>query len=401
VRILLFTGKGGVGKTTSAAATAALAARRGRSTLLVSADPAHSLADVTGVRLGADPTPVAENLWGLHLDAQRRFERSWEQLREYVTSLVRRGGLDEVAAGELVALPGITDLLALLEIRDRGRQGGFEAMVIDCAPTAETLRLCALPGALRWYIDRLFPSHRRLLRGVRALWGGEHASVLPSEKVLDALEELYTHLSEVQQLLTGSADASVRLVLTPESVVLAEARRTYTSLALYGFTVDAVLVNRVIPPGDDPWRAAWAAAQAPLVAEAEASFAPAPVYTAPYCATEPRGLEELMAFGAVLYGENDPLASAITAPSLRVTAGEVAGEHHLQLDLPLLDPAELGVARSAEELVVTAGGQRRLIALPESLRSCSVVGARLASGRLTVQFREGDSPLALTGRTAE
>ncbi len=384
MRVVLFTGKGGVGKTTSAAAAAVRAAAGGLRTLVLSTDPAHSLGDALDVALGPEPTPVAPNLDGLQVDAQLRFEESWEEIRSYLATLLVKGGLDDVTADELVVLPGAQEVLALLEVRDQATSGEYDVIVVDCAPTAETLRLLALPEALRWYFDRLYPAHRRLARSVRPLLPG-----LPGDGVIAAVERLYTQLAAVQELLTDPATTSVRLVLTPESVVLAEARRTFTSLALYGFAVDGVVANRVIPDGgDDPWRSAWVAAQATQLAEARRSFVDLPVRTAPYLAAEPVGLAALEDLATAVYGDSDAFAVAPTEPALRVSRDDDG--YLLSLPLPLVDRADVDLARSADELVVTVGPHRRLVALPESLRRCDVTGAALVDGRLTVSFAEPD-----------
>jgi arsenite-transporting ATPase len=382
VRVVLFTGKGGVGKTTSAAATAVRAAADGHRTLVLSTDPAHSLGDALGTPLGPSPTRVAPRLDGLQVDAQLRFEESWEAIRAYVSTLLVKGGLDDVTADELVVLPGAQEVLALLEVREHAVSGAYDVIVLDCAPTAETLRLLALPEALRWYFDRLYPTHRRLARSVRPLLPG-----LPDDGVIAAVERLYAQLAAVQGLLADPATTSVRLVLTPESVVLAEARRTFTSLALYGFAVDGVVVNRLIPGGgDDPWRAAWVVAQAEQLAEARRSFAGLPLHTAPYLPAEPVGVAALGQLAGAMYGDANPLALPPAQPLLQVE--RVPDGLELSLALPLAERGEVGLARSADDLVVTVGPCRRLVALPESLRRCTVAGASLTDGWLVVQFAE-------------
>jgi arsenite-transporting ATPase len=325
---------------------------------------------------------VAPRLHGLQIDAQLRFEESWEAIRGYLATMLVRGGLDDVTADELVVLPGAQEVLALLEVREQATSGDFDVIVVDCAPTAETLRLLALPDALRWYFDRLYPAHRRLARSVRPL-----LPALPDDGVLGAVERLYGQLAAVQGLLTDPTTTSVRLVLTPETVVLAEARRTFTSLALYGFAVDGVVVNRLIPGGgDDPWRAAWVAAQAAQLAEARRSFPGLPVHTVPYLAAEPVGVAALEELAGAMYGEADPLAVAPAEPALQVSRDEDG--YRLSLPLPLVERGEVDLARSADDLVVTVGAHRRLVALPESLRRCEVSSAALADGRLTVRFAE-------------
>ena len=382
MRVLLFTGKGGVGKTTSAAATAVLAARRGLRTLVLSTDPAHSLADAFGVPLGPDPTPVAPNLLGQQVDTQRRFEQSWAAVRGYLKDLLGRGGVDELAAEQLTVLPGADEVLALLEVRARVRAGDLDLVVVDCAPTAETLRLLALPAALGWYFEHAFPGHRRLARAARPFVG---AGALPADDVFASLQRLHAELADVHAVLTDSRRACVRLVLTPEAVVVAEARRTFTSLSLYGFAVDAVVANRVIPAGgDDPWRAGWVAAQAARLDEVRESFAGLPVHVGPYLPVEPVGLDALAAYGEQLYGDADPLGAP---PDVRPLHVESSGEEAvLSMPLPLADRGEVDLARAGNDLVVTVAGLRRVVTLPEWLTARPVRGASLTDGRLVVHF---------------
>jgi arsenite/tail-anchored protein-transporting ATPase len=382
VRVLLFTGKGGVGKTTTAAATAVLAARRGLRTIVLSTDPAHSLADALGVPLGPEPTEIAPRLRGQQVDTQRRFEESWDTVRTYLKQLLGRGGVDELVAEQLTVLPGAQEVLALLEVRSRVAAGDADLVVVDCAPTAETLRLLALPGALDWYFAHAFGGHRRLARAARPLLGG--SALLPPDDVFGAVQRLHADLADVQELLTDPARTGVRLVLTPESVVVAESRRTLTALSLYGFAVDAVVANRVIPAGDDPWRAGWAAAQQARLAEVRASFAGLPVHLAPYLPAEPVGLAALAEHGERIYADADPLGAPPPVRPLGVRAdGE---EAELSLPLPLAERADVDLSRTGDDLVVTVAGQRRVVALPEWLGSRPVTGASLADGRLVVRF---------------
>jgi arsenite-transporting ATPase len=383
VRVLLFTGKGGVGKTTSAAATAVLAARRGLRTLVLSTDPAHSLADALGVPLGAEPTPVAPNLLGQQVDTQRRFEESWATVRGYLKDLLGRGGVDDLAAEQLTVLPGADEVLALLEVRARVRDGDLDLVVVDCAPTAETLRLLALPAALGWYFEHAFGGHRRLARAARPFVGAE--AMLPADDVFASVQRLHADLADVHALLTDPRRTGVRLVLTPEAVVVAEARRTFTSLALYGYAVDGVVANRVIPAGgDDPWRAGWVTAQAARLDEARQSFAGLPVYVGEYLPAEPVGVGALAAYAEQLYGDADPLGAQPEFTPLQVEA--VGEEAVLSMPLPLADRGEVDLARAGDDLVVTVAGHRRLVTLPESLSARPVSRAALTGGRLVVHF---------------
>jgi arsenite-transporting ATPase len=383
MRVLLFTGKGGVGKTTASAATAALAASRGRKTLVVSTDPAHSLADALGVPLGAEPTEVDTGLYGMQVDAQRAFERTWREVQSYLLVVLERAGVDALQAEELTVLPGAEEVLALLEVRKQVQSGLWDLVVVDCAPTGETLRLLALPEALNWYVEKVFPAQRRALRAMRPLLSRVAGPAVPADGVFDAVEKLHRELGDVRQVLT-SPEASVRLVLTPEAVVVAEARRTLTSLALYGYRVDGLVANRVFP-GGDAWRDGWVTAQSEQLASVRADVSPLPVLESPYLASEPVGLEALTALGAELYGDADPAADAPASAELldleRTSDGFV-----LSLSLPLARRSDVDLARSGDELVVTVGGHRRVLALPSALRRCVVAGAVLSGGRLAIRF---------------
>jgi arsenite/tail-anchored protein-transporting ATPase len=400
MRVLLFTGKGGVGKTTAAAGTAALAARSGLKTLVMSTDAAHSLGDAFGIggqpRSGAEPFEVEGGLHVQQLDAQRRFERSWNDLRDYLLTVLDGAGVDAVAAEELTVLPGAAEVLALLEVRDQTRSGRWDLVVVDCAPTAETLRLLALPEALGWYLDRLAPMERRVARSLRPILGRVAGLPAPADGVFDALGRLAEELREVRGVLTDPA-TSVRLVLTPEAVVVAEARRTLTSLSLFGYRVDAVVANRVFPlAGADAWRAGWVAAQSAQLAEVEESFGDLPVLRAPYADSEPVGFEALADFAAGLYGTRDGFdpfqAPASAGSAAEPVVVERSGEEFvLSLALPFADRSEMDLVRSGDELVVTVGQYRRILALPSALRRCTVVGAALVEGRLRIRFEPDPS----------
>jgi arsenite-transporting ATPase len=394
LRLLLLTGKGGVGKTTVAAATAVHAARCGVKTLVASTDAAHSLADALGpgIRVGAEPADVGNGLFAQQVDARTRGERSWRAVQEYLIGVLDALGVDPVAAEELTVLPGAEEVLALLEVRDQVRDGPWDLVVLDCAPTAETLRLLALPEALSRYLDRMLPVERRVVRALSAGRPGRGGLPSPRDHVVEAAERLHAELAGVREVL-GDPATSVRLVLTPESVVVAEARRTWTSLALHGYRVDAVVANRVIEAragGRDGWRAGWARTHAARLAEVADSFAPVPVLAVSYAAAEPVGAAALAALGEQLYGPPGPagatqiLAEPGAEPPLRV---ERSGpEFVLVIDLPLADRADVDLGRRGDDLLVAVGGQRRVVALPSALRRCRVVGAHLRAGRLRVRF---------------
>ena len=384
MRIILFTGKGGVGKTTAAAGTAALAAARGLRTLVMSTDPAHSLADAFGLVVGPEPTAVRGSLHVQQVDAQRRFEESWTEIQGYLLSVLDAAGVDPITAEELTVLPGAEEVLALLELRRHVVSGQWDVVVVDCAPTAETLRLLALPEALGWYMDRLFPVQRRVVRALKPVLGRAAGVPMPHDAVFDAVERLHRDLEEVKEILTGK-QTSIRLVLTPEHVVVAEARRSLTTLSLFGYQVDGVIANRVFPSeGADEWRASWVAAQQEILEGVDQSFSGLPVWRSAYRTSEPVGAEELEAFAAAAYGDSDPLAppSGEAPVSVRRTPEGTV----LRLALPFAEKGDVDLGRHGDELLVTVGSYRRVLVLPAALRHQQVVGARLEAGALQVRF---------------
>jgi len=395
MRIILFTGKGGVGKTTTASATALRLADRGLKTLLLSTDIAHSLADALDVPLTGEPTEVAPSLWAVQIDTQGRFEAAWRDVQGFLIDMLARGGVDPITADELTVLPGVDEVLALLAVRELALAGNWDALVVDCAPTAETLRLLALPEALSWYLQKVFPAHRRLARGMRplaTLMG--RGEVIPPDSLFEALLRLNDELGGVQKLLGDPEVTTVRLVLTPEAVVAAEARRTFTALALYGYSVDLVVANRVFPSDDqDEWRAGWARAQAKQLTGIRESFVGLSVRELPFWGAEPVGTDALRSVAAALYpSDEDP--AQIAAPKRlmgveTVTTGPHT-EHVLRMPLPLAERAGVAVARAGDDLVVTVGTNRRVLALPTMLRRCDVVSGDFDGRELTVRFRARD-----------
>jgi arsenite-transporting ATPase len=386
MRVLLFTGKGGVGKTTAAAATAVRAAEAGCKTLVLSTDGAHSLGDAFGAQLTGDPVEVAPGLSALQVDSQRRFEQAWSDVQAWLVDWLQHSGVDPLEAEELTVLPGAEEVLALLAVRDELASGRWDLIVVDCAPTAETLRLLALPEALSWYMRRVFPTERRLLRTVRPLLNRATKAPLPGEVVFDGIERLHRELGDVHRVLTDPEVTSVRLVLTPEEVVVAEARRTLTQLQLHGYRVDAVVANRIFPTGsEDPWVAGWAASQAAQLAEVESSFAPLPILRAAYAGAEPVGVTSLGGWAATTYETSDvlELGGPVEQP---VSVERTVDGFALTLLLPFVDKAQVDLARRGDELVVTVSGHRRVLALPSALRRCTVEGAALRHGRLVVRF---------------
>jgi len=385
VRILLFTGKGGVGKTTTAAATALACADRGARTLVLSTDPAHSLADAFDVPLGTQPGEIAPSLWGQQLDATERMEESWGDIQAWLQEVFAWAGLDAVEAEELAVLPGLDEVFALADLKTHAASGDWDVIVVDCAPTAETIRLLSLPDVLTWYMERLFPVGRRVNKVIAPVLGRLTSLPVAGDAVFAATRRFYERLDGVKDLLTDPAVGAVRLVVNPERMVIAEARRTYTYLSLFGYRVDCVIANRLLPDTvTDPWFDRWRELHAEHLTAIEEGFAPVPVLRADLAEDELVGLDRLRPFAARLYGEDDPAAARHAADPLRITKSR--GRHVLTVELPFADRDDLDLGRHGDELLIRVGPYRRALLLPDSVRRRPVEGATLRGGTLRVTF---------------
>lgn len=386
MRIVLFTGKGGVGKTTTAAATAVVASAAGLRTAVMSTDPAHSLADSFGVELADEMSEVAPNCFAQQLDAQARMESSWSEIREYLRGLFDWAGLDDIEAEELSVIPGLDEVFALADIKTFDNSGEWDLLVVDCAPTAETIRFLSLPDILGWYMERLFPLGRRVTKVVGPVVSRLAGGVpVAGDAVFGATERFYQRLEGVKDLLTDASRSSVRLVVNPEKMVVAEARRTYTYLSLFGYPVDAVIANRVLPDEiEDPWFSSWKQTQALHLDSIAEGFAPLPILRSELASEEIVGIDRLAAFGERLYDGVDPASVLHEGHPFRMD--KVDDEVVVSIDLPFARKEELEVSVALGELFVTVGPYRRAVMLPDSLRRRSVRGAALADGTLRVRF---------------
>jgi arsenite-transporting ATPase len=385
MRILLFTGKGGVGKTTVAAATAVRAAEQGLRTIVLSTDPAHSLADAFGVELGDRPTPITTRLSGQQLNARLRFEATWDDVRQYVVDVLDWAGAGAVEAEELAVVPGLEEIFALADIKALAAAGDHDLVVVDCAPTAETIRLLSLPDVLGWYMDRVFEAQRRVTRLARPVVARLTSMPIAGDGVFAAVRRFYDRLDGVRDLLSDGRVTSARLVVNPERMVVAEARRTYTYLSLFGYHVDAVIANRVLPDAvADPWFATWRATQADHLAAIVDAFAPLPVLASELAPHELVGTEHLAALGGALYGDLPPAGHLSDVEPLRVDA--VGDALVLSLHLPFAARDDVQLGRGDGELLLTVGPHRRALVLPDSLERRAVAGARFEGDRLQVEF---------------
>ena len=397
MRVLLFTGKGGVGKTTIAAATAVRAAKAGRRTLVMSTDPAHSLADSFDVELGAEAREIAPNLWAEQIDAQERLEANWREIQEYFIKLMNWAGVDTIQAEELSVIPGLDEIFALIDVKRHVDGGRHDLLVVDCAPTAETLRLLSLPEIMNWYIERIFPVERRVVKAVRPLVTKITSLPIADDRFFASVERLHRNLDSVRRILTDDEVSSVRLVVNPEKMVIAEARRTYTYLSLFGYRVDAVMVNRIIPESvTDPYFGKWKEIQSEHLASVHDSFDPLPILTARLFDREMVGIELLETMGEEVYGEHEAMDILYREEPIRVR--KRGASYVLSMRLPFVSRDELDVHRRGDELFVKVGSYKRNLILPQTLQRLVIREASFVEDRLEVRFaREPRAASATVG----
>jgi arsenite-transporting ATPase len=385
MRILLVTGKGGVGKTTVAAATAVRASEMGYRTLVTSTDPAHSLADAFQVKLGDQPTAVADGLFAQQIDSQERLEESWGDVRDHLTELFDWSGLKGIEAEELTVFPGMDEIFSLASVRDHADSGDYDLIVVDCAPTAETLRLLSLPEVLSWYMEKIFPNFRRVASFVRPVLNRVTSLPVADDKVFAAMASFYERLDGIRDILADPAVTSARLVMNPEKMVISEARRTYTYLGLFGYAVDTAIVNRVLPDTvTDPYFERWHEIQKGHLESVYDGFADVHIRELRLFDEEMVGLDRLRLVGEELYGGRDPVDHFSEGRPFRV---EDEGDNVvLVLSVPFVEKAEVDVLRRGDELIITVGPYRRSFVLPDSLKRRQVRRAQLVDAELRVTF---------------
>ncbi len=386
MRVLLHTGKGGVGKTSMAVAAALGAAERGHRVFLLSTDSAHSIGDALGRPVGGRPVEVAPRVVAQEVGVLDELDRAWSAIQDWLRGLLREGA-DDFVAEELLVFPGMEELVSLRAIREVEATGDFDVCVVDCAPTGATLRMLRFPDALRIFMENFFEFKRRSARVLRPLANRIGVgSLLPREEVFAAFERLYGEVDDVRQILLDTSRTSARLVVNPARVVVAETRRSYAYLCLYGVATDAVLVNRVLPSeAASGYFARWAEREREELAEIEASFA-VPQFRAPLYRHELIGVDALRALARDVYGDCDPADFFTRARPIRLQ--KRAGKSVLEIDLPDASKEEIDVAVRGEELLVRLRDARRRIALPASLAGRELASVRLVKGVLQVVFAQ-------------
>jgi arsenite-transporting ATPase len=394
MRILLFSGKGGVGKTSLAAATGLQLARLGQRTLVMSVDPAHSLADSFDLETSlfqaktGDPYPINEHLAIHEVNIQQEIKRHWREISAYVISVLRTTGISDVEAEELAILPGMEELSAMMYVNQFRRENRYDVIVLDCAPTAESMRFVSMPTTLEWYMKHIFPFQRGILKAVRPLANRVSPVELPTDSYFANIQDLFGKLEGIPELLEDPKTTSVRLVTNPERMVLRETQRAFVYFSLHGLTVDGVIVNRVLP-GEvtDAYFQEWRNSQAKILEEIETYFAPIAVKRVPLFTHEVLGRERLSDLSRALYaGDENP--AAVTRTEAPYTFTKRENHYEVKLRLPFAVKGEVGLFKKGDELVVEIGTLRRHIGLPTSMAGLSPSKAKLENKVLTVEMRE-------------
>jgi len=394
MRILLFSGKGGVGKTSLAAATGLQLSRLGHRTLVMSVDPAHSLADAFDLETGlfhsmtADPLPIDERLAIHEVNIQKEIKRNWREISSYVVSVLRTTGISDVEAEELAILPGMEELSAMMYVNQFRREQRYDVIVLDCAPTAESMRFVSMPTTLEWYMKHIFPFQRGILKAVRPIANRVSPVELPTDNYFANIQDLFGKLDGIGELLENPQITSVRLVTNPERMVLRETQRAFVYFSLHGLAVDGVIVNRVLPMRvTDEYFQEWRASQGKIMEEIERYFAPVPVKQVPLFTHEVLGRERLEELAQALYGgREDPAAVTRTEAPYNFT--KIDGRYEVRLNLPFAAKGEVSLFKKGDELVVEIGTLRRHIGLPTSMAALSPGRAKLENKVLTVEMKE-------------
>ena len=385
-RTIIYTGKGGVGKTSVAACTARGCASAGLRTLIISTDPAHSLSESLGTKLGSEPVAVSDQLWGQEVKAQEEMERHWSGVQDWLGELLQERGVDRISAQELTVPPGMDELFSLLRLRAHNDSGEWDAIIVDCAPTGETLRLLSFPDVARWWIEKVFPFEKQILAAARPLARSLLDIPLPSQAVFADLERLSQSLIVMNEILRDRARCSVRLVMNPDKMVIGEAMRTFTYLNLYGYLTDAVIVNRLFPADVGDYFAAWRGVQEQHMDRVRSAFTPVPVLTAPYFEQEVVGPAMLDRLADALFFDDGLAPAAVLHDTLAQELTVLDDGALLRIQLPFADKSDISLKKIGLELIVGVGGQRRTIMLPPAMAAMRPGAATFTEGALQIRF---------------
>ncbi len=389
MRIILYTGKGGVGKTSVAAASAVKSATNGFKTLIVSTDPAHSLGDSFDMKLSPEPIEIEKNLWAQEIDTIHEVEKGWGQIQQYLTSLFTSKTIKDITTEELTIFPGFQDLLSLIRILHYYKEGIFDVIIIDSAPTGETLAFLSFPDMLRWWMEKLFPMKRKAVKIIRPIAQPLTGIPLPSDSVMGEIENVYNQLDEMRGLFANKEVTSIRIVVNPEKMVIKEAQRSFTYLNIYNFNVDAIIINRVIPTSvTDQYFSAWKEIQKKYTDTIIDNFSPIPIYYAPLYEQEVVGKDMLNRMGNEIFKQENPIDIKYSIKTQTIT--KEAEEYVFSIYMPFINKKDLILNQKGDELIIKVENVKRTITLPRTLASLTIKGAKFDKERLLIRFGEGE-----------
>jgi arsenite/tail-anchored protein-transporting ATPase len=385
MRIIVHTGKGGVGKTSISAATALRCSEMGLRTIVISTDTAHSLGDSLDVEIGPEPIQLRDNLWAQEVDARYSMDKYWGSFQRYMVALFTQKGVKDIVAEEVTILPGLEEGAHLLWINKYVKEGNFDVLIVDAAPTAETLRLLSLPDVTRWWFERILTLTKGAAKLLRPIAKPLMGANLPDKEAFETVESLFKTLDQVRLLLTDSSMSSLRLVINPEKMVIKETQRTYTYLNLYGYATDAVLCNRVLPDTiTDPYFAQWKDLQKQNIGLIKEAFGELPLLKAPMFDRDVNGIDMLRRLGDALYGDQNPSEVMFRGQTHQIMPED--GGYRLTVPLPFVDKEDLDLYRSADELTLRVGPYRRNIVLPYALWNLEIGDAKFEESALNIRF---------------
>jgi arsenite-transporting ATPase len=391
MRIIFFAGKGGVGKTSVAAATGIKAAQAGSRTLVMSLDVAHSLVDIFDLDRGlvdknrGQPIKVRNSLWIQELDIQEEIEKNWGDIHKYLSTLLNTTGLDEILAEELAILPGMEEVSLLLYINRYVRTKKFDVILLDCAPTGESLRFISIPTTLEWYIKKIFKMERTIAKYARPIAKRLYDIPLPGEDYFDAVELLFQRLQGVDEILVDPKTTTVRLVTNPEKIVLKETQRAFMYFSLYKMSTDAIIMNRILPQSiHDDYFDDWRERQGEYIRQAETYFSPIPLFPVNLFRGEILGTDRLASLAQEIYGDRDPLERFFDGEPYSLV--KVNGKYQLTIKLPFIEKKDVDLNKISDELIIRVGGFKRHILLPRQVAASKSVSAKLDGANLSIQF---------------
>ena len=383
-RILLYTGKGGVGKTSIAASTACSIAKRKRKTLVISTDPAHSLGDAFGIEIGSKPKQLTENLYAQEISVNEAINTHWNELKGYLTGLFQTEGLDPISAEEIATLPGFDEASQLLYLRQYYDEKKYDAIVIDSAPTGESLKLLSFPEALTWYMDKIFPVGRLAAKLVRPVWNTVSNLSIPNDEVFKSVESLYEYLRKIRSILTDSKISTIRLVMNPDKMSLSETKRAFTYLLLYGYPVDSVFVNKIYDETTGSFFKGWRSNQGEIIKDVNDSFTDLKIFKVPMLKEEPIGIEKLEDMSDLIYTDTDPLDTFSKDKSIQFIKEN--GKYIVRLKLPFAEKKNLEIFNKGGELIIQLGNWKRVFYLPTVYSDRNPVKAEFINGVLDIEM---------------